>query len=241
MNFKDYLLSKISPNLRFRFVNLKNQFYGGYKNFYYSQNGEDVVVSSLFEDLKIKTGFYVDVGAHHPQRYSNTNLLFLKGWSGINIDPNPETITLFNSARKNDINLNVGVAANASKLVYYNFSDPAVNTFSADAAKKYEGKKWISLVSKTEVSVVPLRDLLVTHVPKNRSVDLLNVDAEGFDMEVLKSNDWEKFQPVVVIIEDHTFNINKAEESEIYSFLRQRKYRLHVYLGFTLIFVRENI
>lgn len=241
MNFKDYLLSKISPNLRFRFVNLKNQFYGGYKNFYYSQNGEDVVVSLLFEDLKIQKGFYVDVGAHHPQRYSNTNLLFLKGWSGINIDPNPETIKLFNSARKLDINLNVGVAENKSQLMYYNFSDPAVNTFSAEAANKYEGKSWISLVSKIEVVVEPLRDLLDKHLPKNKTVDLLNVDAEGFDMEVLRSNDWEKFQPKVVIIEDHAFNINKAEESEIYSFLRQRKYRLHVYLGFSLMFVREGV
>jgi FkbM family methyltransferase len=241
MKIKDFVLALISPNLRFRIVNFKNSIYGGYKKFYFSQNGEDVVAATLFDDLKIKNGFYVDVGAHHPQRYSNTNLLFLKGWSGINIDPNPETIRLFNSARKRDINLNVGVAENKSEITYYNFSDPAVNTFSAQAAKKYEDKKWISLISKTLVSVTPLREILAQHLPTNKTVDLLNIDVEGFDMEVLRSNDWENIKPCVIIIEDHLFDIKKSEKSEIYSFLLQRGYRLHVYLGFSLIFVREGI
>ena len=46
----------------------------------YSQEGEDRVLSSLLFKLHgakhIKDGFYVDVGAHHPYRFSNTCLFY---------------------------------------------------------------------------------------------------------------------------------------------------------------------
>jgi hypothetical protein len=33
------------------------------------------------------------------------------------------------------------------------------------------------------------------------SIDFLSVDTEGFDMEVLKSNDWNKFRPKAIVLE----------------------------------------
>jgi hypothetical protein len=87
-------------------VSLKHTF-TKFKQTHYSQNGEDIILQSLFP--REHTGFYVDVGAHHPYRISNTYLLHQQGWSGINIDPNPETIAFFNRARPKDININIGV------------------------------------------------------------------------------------------------------------------------------------
>ena len=52
-------------------------------------------------------GYYVDIGAHHPVKYSNTYLLWLNGWSGINIDPLPNVMALFDKYRPKDINLNI--------------------------------------------------------------------------------------------------------------------------------------
>ena len=96
----------IPPRLQFRLVSLKHTF-TKFRQIHYSQNGEDIILKSLFPaDYK---GFYIDVGAHHPYRISNTYLLHQQGWSGINIDPNPETIAFFNRARPNDININIGV------------------------------------------------------------------------------------------------------------------------------------
>jgi hypothetical protein len=59
----------------------------------YSQEGEDLIASRLFPNQS--TGFYVDIGAHHPTRFSNTYLLYTKGWRGINIDPLPGSKELF--------------------------------------------------------------------------------------------------------------------------------------------------
>ena len=50
----------------------------------FSQEGEDLLIDRMFDGQSV--GFYVDVGAHHPTRFSNTYLLYLRGWRGINID-----------------------------------------------------------------------------------------------------------------------------------------------------------
>ena len=71
----------------------------------YSQWGEDSYIKEYFKDKK--NGFYVDIGCFHPIMYSNTCLLYNKGWSGINIDLNQTSIDLFNIARKRDKNIGI--------------------------------------------------------------------------------------------------------------------------------------
>lgn len=65
---------------------------------HFSQFGEDIVITELLLRRKPK-GFYVDVGAHHPERFSNTRLLSLVGWTGVNIDAHKESIDLFKHRR----------------------------------------------------------------------------------------------------------------------------------------------
>jgi hypothetical protein len=79
-----------------------------HKNGSYSQDGEDMVLKVFFYENKRKyEGFYIDVGAHHPFRFSNTAFFYQKGWRGINIEPTPDLIKKFKRYRKRDINLNV--------------------------------------------------------------------------------------------------------------------------------------
>jgi hypothetical protein len=52
----------------------------------YAQFREDTILDRFF---KKSTGFYIDIGANHPDRFSNTKKFYKKGWSGINIEPNP--------------------------------------------------------------------------------------------------------------------------------------------------------
>ena len=66
----------------------------------YSFLGEDLVVKNFFKNKK--NGFYIDIGCFHPLEGNNTQLLFKKGWNGINVDVNSLTIDLFNQSRKKD-------------------------------------------------------------------------------------------------------------------------------------------
>ena len=65
----------------------------------YAQNGEDIV---LARGLRADAGFYVDIGAFDPHVDSVTKLFYERGWRGINVDPVPEVIALFERDRPRD-------------------------------------------------------------------------------------------------------------------------------------------
>lgn len=211
-------LKKIIPvSWHYAFSNIKRKVFG-YTQF--AQFGEDAVLAELFRDTS--HGIYIDVGAHHPYRYSNTYLLHKKGWHGTNIDPNPYTIRLFNKARPQDKNICSGVG-NAGTLMYYQFSDPAVNTFKKEEAEKWKGKSFLKFLGTTDVEVRPLSELI------EGPIDLLSIDAEGMDLEVLQSYDWKQYPKVIVI---------EGDASK--QFLVQKGYRLYTERGASRIYVHED-
>jgi FkbM family methyltransferase len=164
----------------------------------FSQNGEDLVLNRYFQGKR--NGFYVDVGAHHPTRFSNTYLFYKRGWSGINIDANPSSMNLFNSRRKRDINLELGVSTQSGSLSFYQFNEPALNTFNEQEAllKQVDPYKIINVDS---IQVSTLSDILHKHLPSGKLIDFLTIDVEGFEYEVLMSNDWEIFRPEYILVE----------------------------------------
>ena len=153
---------------------------------YYSQEGEDCILRVLFREKK--TGFYVDVGAHHPYRYSNTAIFYERGWSGLNIDATPGSMTLFNEHRPRDVNIEAAVSDENQRLTYYIFDEPALNTFDAEYSSQIlqiEGSPYL-LKEKVEMKTVTLASLLERHLPTKQKIDFMSVDVECHDLEVLK-------------------------------------------------------
>ena len=79
------------PYLFFRIIWLEKFFF---KSNSYSQCGEDLFIEDFFKHKN--DGTYLDIGAFNPVKYSNTLLLYQKGWRGTNIDLNQTSIDLFN-------------------------------------------------------------------------------------------------------------------------------------------------
>ena len=163
----------------------------------WSQEGEDRLLWRYFDHRT--NGFYVDVGAHHPYRFSNTCLLYKAGWRGINIDAMPGSMAKFHKHRAEDINLEVGVSETAGSAKFHIFNEPALNTFDAKVAEEHTRGDW-RVEKIVEVPLRPLAEILDEHCPTG-IVDLLTVDAEGHDLSVLRSNDWNRFRPKVVLAE----------------------------------------
>lgn len=222
----------------FYLVNLKKKILGGFSHVYYSQTGEDIVLNRIFS--KKKTGFYVDVGAYHPFHYSNTHLLYKQGWCGINIDPNPKSVKLFNRYRKRDTNICKGVSPREEVLPYYVFNHQSCNTFSEQQKNEMLHASYIKLIKTLPIQCSPLNRVLKTHLPSAQQIDVLNVDVEGHDLEVLQSNDWEKTIPFVIVVEDINFNPSTPTDSAIYTFLSEKGYRLIAYTGLSLIFQNKH-
>lgn len=200
----------------------------------YSQEGEDILLHRIFYNET--RGFYVDIGAHHPFRFSNTKLLYDMGWRGINIEPNPDVAELFEKWRPNDINLSVGVSLEKGQLKYFRFDHAALNSFSEEVKKSLLPR----LKDTLEIETAPLRDILKKHLKPGQSIDFMNVDAEGMDLEILQSNDWNQFRPSAIMIEAEHGTIDNLLESEMHLFLKEKGYRCYSKLSRSALYVDPN-
>ncbi len=203
-------------------------------NLSYAQEGEDMVLLRLLNWRN--HGFYVDVGAHHPFRFSNTAMLHKLGWRGINIDADLDLMRAFEQHRPGDTNLTVGVSDAAGRLRLHKFDDPALNTFDDAIAENLVKAGVYKEVSRHEVTVERLEVLLAAHLAPRQSIDLMNIDAEGRDMNVLRSNDWTRFRPGVVLVEQRARTIADALAGSANIFLSAQGYELIAKTVNTLIF-----
>ncbi len=186
--------------LLFLFYEIKNKIWLEFVHGSYSQHGEDLIIDKILGYKK--KGFYVDIGAYDPHRFSNTKRFYLRGWHGINVEPNCVNFRKFTRERKRDINLNIGVGNSNSKLTFYQFIPDTLSTFSEKEANNYL-KHGYKLISKKKVNVQKLSAILQKYFV-NKSIDFISIDTEGYEMEVLKSNDWKKYKPKLFCIETNT-------------------------------------
>ena len=201
----------------------------------WSQEGEDLVLQRFFEDRKGK-GFFVDVGAHHPIRFSNTYKFYLKGWRGINIDAMPGSMNPFKKIRPLDINLEIAVSDKEEILTYFIFNEPALNTFSETEASLKDGLNDYKIIEKKQMQTQRLETILDKYLPKEKEIDFLSIDVEGLDYMVLISNNWIKYKPELILIEDLQSDIEQVISSQIYYLMKSKGYKLVARTVNTLFF-----
>ncbi len=189
---------------------------------YYAQEGEDIILSRLMDKEK---GFFIDIGAHHPFRFSNTYLFYKKGWRGINIDPLPGTTKLFNLVRRRDINIQCGVAKESGMLTYYCFNEPALNTFDKEEAKFKNDLPDYFIQETIDIPVEPLWKILdgLSLPPR---IDFMSVDVEGMEMDVLMSNNWDRYRPEFLVVEQLRLDVQGIMKTDVYRFLQSVDYKL---------------
>ena len=201
----------------------------------YSQEGEDGILKRVFAGQG--PGFFVDIGAHHPKRYSNTYYFYLYGWRGINVDPAPGTMQMFNAIRPRDINVEAAVANGNRALTYYEFDESTLNGFSKEISESRNENGPYKIVNERTVQTTKLSEILDRHLPPGQKIDFLNIDVEGLDLEVLQSNNWEKYQPTIVLAEDLTLtDLRHLDQSPVACLMQEHGYEVYGKAVNTLIF-----
>lgn len=188
----------------------------------YSQEGESLILERLFHSQA--PGFYVDVGAHHPKRFSNTYALYKRGWRGINIDPTPGLKEMFNAVRPDDLFIDAAVLTEEGLREFHMFHEPALNTFSKALAEEYQhaGNKLAELrpIRTRRLSTV-LDECKIDH-----PIDLMSIDVEGHELDVLQSNDWATYRPRVLLVEILAFDLSRPDANAVHNFMLERGYAL---------------
>ena len=90
------------------------------------------------------------------------------------------------------------------------------------------------------VKTLPFSAILEKYLPSNTEIDFFSIDVEGYELSVLKSNDWKRFRPRVIVTEIFKNNIDDILHSELYLFLKNKSYKLMCWLTPSLIFIRNE-
>lgn len=162
---------------------------------YYSQGNEQGLIEAVLGGQA--RGFYIDVGAHDPVRYSNTYALYQRGWSGLCLEPNPALHPRFHAARPRD-RLLAAAASDRDGSAHLHLGRHSVHSSLAHSEARH--------VDSLEVSVRRL-DSLLAELRIADPIDLISVDTEGTELEVLDGLDLSRHRPRLIVLEYNTASV----------------------------------
>jgi len=226
-----------------------------WKRNYYSQFGEDAVLQNIFREMawgqafknkssKMRTyrGFYVDIGAFAPIQHSNTYWFYQRGWRGINIDATPGSMQIFRWIRRRDINLETAISSQEGEMIHYCWGIPHVmNTISKENADQITLKSG-QIPQQLTIKSRTLEHVLDEYLPIGQTIDFLTLDVENHNLEVLKSNNWGKYKPRIVLVEadNDSSTFEAILNSEMTAFMKNNKYCIIGWVKPTIIFKLEQ-
>ncbi len=209
----------------------------------FSQAGEDRIIHYLFSHyLKKNRLTYLDIGANHPILFNNTYLFYLRGGSGVCVEPDAKYTALLKKYRSKDqvIQAGIGFSGNAVADFYvFPGKQGAWNTFSKEEAEKRTQETGISyLVQKQRL--LDINETIEEYL--GAAPDLLSIDAEGIDFEIIKSLDFHRFQPLVICVEAVPFEAGASHTRPVLTeFIVGKGYQLYADTHINSIFCRKDI
>jgi len=227
---------------------IKKLYYEKYTKKSYSISNVDLIIDRMFS--KVEKGVFIDLGCNHPIKFNNTYLLYKRGWRGINIDLDKESIDEFNKIRDKDYNVQSLISTNIGeeKEIYYYHSRSAINTLSKELLEHRNTKKNSIKILKETTNT--LENIIEKSPFKNHKINLLSIDIENHEYEALKNFNFAKFRIDVIVIEIHDLRQKKLEiynqsldfvvNSKIYKLLTNNSYKLVNWVNSDFVFVQED-
>ena len=206
---------------------------------FYSNWGLDLMADDFFK--KKTKGIYIDVGCHHPFLNNNTYRLYKRGWRGINIDLDFNSIDMFNFFRQSDLNVQSAISDTEEEKDFFFFHNrSAINTLSKSSGNKAKEIK--------KINTITLNSLIENSKFKDNKIDFLSIDVEGHELNVLKGFDIKKYKPNLIILEFIDPNINEFYHQKIeniinsllYKYMDNNDYKLINWIHDDLVFVPKT-
>ncbi len=205
----------------------------------YSQCGEDLLVVFLLDLIHgSRPKRYLDIGANHPFKLSNTALLSSLGGQGVLVEPDPYFAKLLSKKRPKDTVIQGGVHFSGKPSAdFFVMDSPTLNTFSAEEMRRY-----LSMGHKLRetliVELLDINDILGS----SGELDFLNIDIEGLDKSILEMIDWQKHRPTCICVETLTYETKNEPKklNDIVELLVSKGYSLYADTYINSIFVDSH-
>lgn len=189
----------------------------------YSQAGEDSIIAELLTDTDASASLYLDIGANHPTRLSNTYGLYRKGWQGIIVEPNTKLLAMHKRLRPRDEQLAVACGTEPGVLHFQHAVSHVLSGFA-------EGDMKTKDFRRSELMPILTVDVIMQAYP-DKEIALLSIDVEGFDFEVAQGAAESLSRTKVVCIE------GEESHTELMDFFLAQGFKLHRNTRHNLIFV----
>jgi FkbM family methyltransferase len=162
-----------------------------------SEHEEEWIIRDYFQDRR--DGVFIDVGANHYQRYSNTYYLeTVMGWSGVAVEPQREFEAGYTTHRPRTRFLPFFVSDRSDEQATLYVLEHNKLVTSAD--RSFTERFGIGAHQITAPTIT-LNDLLATEEVGH--FDFLSIDVELHEPQVLAGFDLRRFRPALVCIEAH--------------------------------------
>ena len=215
-------------------------------SFSFSSDGEDFALIKYLS--KIKNGNYIDIGSHQPVRHSNTFLFYLLGWKGICVDPLPSLKKKYRFIRGRDKFINAGVFGSRSNIQeefnFYYYKNHTDNcTFDPARVKELSanfGREPSSVISVPKITVAEILSSSEEFFRESAEIQLLNLDIEGFEIDILEDLFSQNVFPWVVCVEELGQTAETLQNGEIYKLMKNNGYILGSRTFLSSIYVLKN-
>ena len=194
-----------------------------------AEGGVDAIVQKRFFPQPGFRGVIVDVGAARPDFLSISALFRRSGWQVIAIEPNPAFCDLYREKGydvlqyacgdhdQDDVDFVVvdshGTQYADGRVSYESFSSLGIK-------ESYRALKQDLDTRRIKVRLRRLDTIIRDHAPEVEHIDILSVDTEGWELEVIRGLNMDRYCPKVMVIEN---------------LLNSRQYRNHMAaLGYLL-------
>jgi FkbM family methyltransferase len=204
----------------------------------YAQNLEDVLLwRALAPALgEGEAGFYIDVGAWHPDADSATRALYDRGWHGINVEPVPEIARRLRAARPRDVTLDVALGEAPGRARLYVVDGTGLSTLDEGVAARHRAAGYA--VEAVEVEVETLAAVCARHALGE--IHALKVDVEGAERAVLAGADFARHRPWIVLVEATEPNLPVENHAAWEGILLAAGYRFAWFDGLNRFYVADE-
>jgi hypothetical protein len=170
----------------------------------YSQNSEEAVLLDYFGN---KTdGAFLEIGAFHPTKHSNTRALIERGWSGVMVEMSPYGLVDLLKAYKDNERIRivagaVTIGAQPPASVWLMPKD-AENDGAISTTETWHRDKWAGRVSGKHIAMtaatLSMTELMWMLPPQ---IDLVSIDTEGTSVQIASAFDFDRFGVKAVVLE----------------------------------------
>lgn len=200
----------------------------------YAQNAEDVM---LFRALKhLQQGCYIDIGANHPTEDSVTKAFYSRGWTGVNVEPVSYWFEQLKQDRPKDNNLQLAISDSTHPLAFYEVAESGLSTLDAARAEACRAEGLTVLQNTVDVWTLAR---LFEHAAQPQT-HFLKIDVEGAETQVIRSGDWERHRPWIVLVESTQPNTNISEHDAWEPILLNHGYRFVWFDGINRFYLAEE-